>query len=163
VKPIVGIYIRMPVSELERLRANPDLLPLYDPRVPLADGRGLDLGRAWEELGVFLDGGVKLPDHGPTVGQIALPNTDGRAAWSYVEPERAGEWADELAQMSRKQFNEAYEVDPEDTQDSLPDARTAGWGDRAAYLYGKLRALAKHYADAAADGDAILIRIGERM
>ena len=122
-KPIVAIYIRMPMAELERLRERPDILPLYDPRVPLADGRAIDLGRAWEELGVFLDGGVRLPEHGPTVGQVALPNTDGRAAWSYVEPAQVAEWADELAEMSRKQFNERYQVDPEDTQDSLPGAR----------------------------------------
>ena len=87
-KQIVGIYIRMAEAELGRLRDNPSILPKYDPRVPLADGRGLDIGRAWEELAVFIDGGVKLPDHGPTVGDVPIATEDTRATWSYVAPER---------------------------------------------------------------------------
>src|SRR5690606_4980673 len=88
VKPIVGIYIRMDLAELHRLRDRPEVLPMYDPRVALEDGRGLDLGRAWESLGVFLDGGITLPEIGPTVGDFPMAPTDERATWSYVEPDR---------------------------------------------------------------------------
>lgn len=161
-KYIVGIYIRMQREEIERLRDNPSILPKYDPRVPLSDGRALDLGRAWEELGVFLDGGVKLPDTGPTVGDLPLPNTDKRAAWSYVEPSRVREMAEELRQMRRAQFRQRYEVDQEDTQ-TIPGTQTGAFGDRQQYMYKKLRDLAGHYAKAAAAGEGMLVRIGERL
>ena len=159
---IVGIYIRLDPSEIERLRDNPSILPLYDPRVALSDGRGLDLGRAWEELGVFLDGGVTLPDRGPTVGDVPMPNTDDRATWSYIEPERVAEMAAMLSQYHKRELREHYDVDGEDTA-RLIDARTAGWGDRAQYMYNKLRALAKHFAAAAGRGEGMLVRIGERI
>jgi hypothetical protein len=161
-KHIVGIYIRMDVKEIARLCEHPDVLPKYDPRVALGDGRGLDLGRAWEELGVFLDGGVQLPDIGPTVGEIPMASSDGRAAWSYVTPERVVSMAAALRQMRRDQFRVEYQTDNEDTQE-LPGARTGSWGDRGQYMYGKLRALAAHYAKAAESGEAMLVRIGERM
>lgn len=162
-KHIVGIYIRLSRRELERLREHPDILPKYDPRVALTDGRGLDLGRAWEELAVFLDGGVKLPDVGPTVGETPIKSEDARATWSYIEPERVTEWAVELAELSKKEFDHRYSADPDDTQDSLPGSRTGKWGDRAAYLWGKLRALAEHFTLAAEQGEGMLVRIGERM
>jgi hypothetical protein len=162
VKPIVGIYIRMEVAELHRLRDQPDVLPKYDPRVALDDGRGLDLGRAWESLGVFLDGGITLPDIGPTVGDFPMPATDERATWSYVEPDRVAEIAAELGSMNRGEFHRRYQVDNEDTQD-IPDMRTAGWGSRQHYLFKKLRALAHHYGEAARRGEAMLVRIGERV
>ena len=160
---IVGIYIRVQRDEIERLREHPDVLPKYDPRVALADGRGLDLGRAWEELGVFLDGGVQLPEKGPTVGESPLPSEDGRAMWAYVEPEQVVEMAETLREMRRKQFQDRYDVDPEETQDQLPGVRTGSWGDRAGYLWAKLRELTSHYALAAENGEGMLVRIGERI
>jgi len=162
-KQIIGIYIRMDREEIHRLRDDPEILPKYDPRVAITDGRGIDLGRSWEELGVFLDGGVALPDHGPTVGDQPMPSTDERAAWSYIEPERVVEMAEELTAMRRREFKSRYKVDPEDTQDSLPAARTGGWGNRGAYLYSKLRMLADHFAAAADHGQGMLVRIGERV
>jgi hypothetical protein len=161
---IIGIYIRMPHPEILRLRDHPDILPKYDPRVALADGRGLDLGRGWEELGVFIDGGVKLPDAGPTVGEEPLPNTDTRATWSYIAPERVVVYAEELTRLERTEFTTRYhQGDPEDTADSLPGSRTDGWGDRAHYLRKKLRALSAHFARAAGHGEAMLVRIGARI
>jgi hypothetical protein len=162
VKQIIGIYIRLDENEIQRLRDRPEVLPKYDPRVALDDGRGLDLGRAWEELGVFLDGGIKLPDDGPTVGDTALPSSDSRATWSYVTPDRVVELAALLRQMRRKQFRQRYESDGEDTL-TLPGTTTGEWGDRAQYMYSKLRQLAQHYATAAENGEAMLVRIGERL
>lgn len=161
-KHIVGIYIRLEHDEIQRLKDNPNILPKYDPRVALTDGRGLDIGRAWEELGVFLDGGVKLPDVGPTVGDIPLPNTDARATWSYVEPSRVQAMAEELRQMRRSQFRDRYRVDAEDTQ-TIPGNQTGAFGDRRQYMYKKLRDLAGHYAKAAQAGEGMLVRIGERF
>ncbi len=159
----MGIYIRLQQQEVERFVANPDILPKYDPRVALADGRGIDLGRAWEELGVFLDGGVKLPEHGPTIGEQPLVSSDARAAWSFVSAQRVCELAEELRAMRRSEFKKRYQIDPEETQDSLPGSRTGGFGDRAVYMYAKLRQLASHYAKAAENGEAMLVRIGERI
>ena len=162
-KRIVGVYIRLPMDEIARLRDHPEVLPKYDPRVALGDGRGLDLGRAWEDLGVFIDGGVKMPDTGPSLGKQPLPSTDERAAWSYVEPEQVAAWAAQLGALRRSDFHRQYDVDNEDTQDSLPSARTGGWGDREGYLYKELRALGEHYAAAAECGEGMLVRIGERV
>lgn len=162
-KHIVGIYIRLEGREVDRLINNPDILPKYDPRVALSDGRGLDLGRAWEELGVFLDGGVKLPVTGPTVGDSPMPNADTRATWSYVQPARVAQIAERLRSIRKNEFRDQYEIDPEDTQDSLLGSRTGSWGHRGAYMYKKLRMLAAHYAKAAELGEAMLVRIGERV
>lgn len=162
-KYIVGVYIRLPLSEVQRLREHPDVLPKYDPRVALNDGRGLDIGRAWEELAVFLDGGIRIPDQGPSVGDEPIHCRDTRAAWSCVLPERVVEFAESLSRFSKRDFTRLYELDSEDTAPSLPGTRTAGWGDRETYLFGKLRALAKHYREAADRGEAILVRIGERV
>lgn len=161
-KQIVGIYIRMNPEELYRLRDHPDVLPKYDPRVALDDGRGLDLGRAWESLGVFLDGGIQLPDMGPTVGEFPMGPADEQAAWSYVAPDRVVEIAAELGTLDRREFHRRYQVDNEDTQD-IPDMRTGGWGSRQQYLFKKLRALAHHYQQAAQRGEGMLVRIGERV
>jgi hypothetical protein len=160
---VVGYYIRLKSREIDRLKSNPDILPKYDPRVALGDGRGIDLGRAWEELGVFLDGGVHIPDAGPTVGEQPMPSTDVRATWSYVEPSRVVELAEQLRVLRRDEFSRHYDIDGEDTADSLPGSRTAGFGDRAGYMYKKLRILASHYADAAEQGEGMLVRIGERI
>jgi hypothetical protein len=159
---IVGIYIRVPMREIERLRSHPEVLPKYDPRVALADGRAIDLGRAWEDLGVLLDGGVRLPDHGPTVGDIPLPETDSRAMWSYVEPATVAEIAERLA-AHKKNFRTLYVVDGEDTDPHMLSARTGGYRDSNHYLMTKLATLAEHYAAAAASGEAMLVRIGERV
>lgn len=162
-KYIVGVYIRLPVDEVQRLREHPEVLPKYDPRVALSDGRGLDIGRAWEELAVFLDGGIRIPDQGPSVGVQPILSRDTRAAWSCVMPERVVEFADSLSQFSKRDFSSLYEIDTEDTAPSLPGTRTAGWGDRETYMFGKLRALAMHYREAAGRGEAMLVRIGERV
>lgn len=162
-KRIVAIYIRLPLEEIERLRDTPDVLPKYDPRVALADGRGLDLGRAWEELGCFLDGGVSIPEHGPTVGEEPMPDVDPRAAWSYVRPERVRAIANALADMKKADFRTAYKLDPEETADHLPSEHTGAWGDRATIMFKKLRQLASHYREAADRGQAMLVRIGERL
>jgi hypothetical protein len=151
------------MSEIERLKSQPEILPKYDPRVALADGRGLDLGTAWEHLGCFLDGGVRLPEHGPTVGEVPMPDTDPRAAWSYVTPERVGVVAQALLDLRRNDFHRHFKTDPEETADSLPGELTGAWGNRTAVLFKKLRALAAHYAEAARRGEAMLVRIGERM
>ncbi|MSP23777.1 MAG: DUF1877 family protein [Myxococcales bacterium] len=162
-KQIVGIYLRLSRAEIERLRDNPELLPKYDPRVALQDGRGLDLGSAWADLGVFLDGGVTLPDVGPTVGEHALPETDGRAAWSYVEPARVAVIAAELTGMHRRKFRKLYLVDGEETQQPIGAARTGGFARGDEYLFNKLRLLGAHYARAAELGEGMLVRIGERV
>jgi hypothetical protein len=160
---IVGIYVRLPVGEVERLCAQPEILPKYDPRVALSDGRGLDLGSAWEDLGCFLDGGIQLPEHGPTVGEIPLPDTDPRAAWSYVAAQRVKVIAQALAELTPADFKRTYKTDPEETADSLPGELTGAWGNRSAVMFKKLRRLAGHYAKAARRGEAMLVRIGERM
>ncbi len=159
---IIGIYIRLPIGEVDRLRERPELLPKYDPRVALADGRAVDLGRAWEDLGVLLDGGAKLPDHGPTVGELALPETDSRATWSYVEPSRVAAMAIDLA-SHRQNFRKLYVVDGEDTDPAMAAARTGGYRRHDDYMMTKLAQLAAHYATAAANGEAMLVRIGERI
>jgi hypothetical protein len=159
---IVGIYIRLGMEELLRLRDHPDVLPKYDPRVALGDGRGLDIGRAWEELGAFYEGGVKVPESGPTVGEVPLHCDDQRAAWSYVEPERVAVFADKLRLLRRAQFRQRYESDGEDTL-TMPGTMTGEFGDREKYMYKKLRLLARHYADAAASGEGMLVRIGARV
>ena len=161
-KHIVGIYIRMQLDEIERLRQNPTILPKYDPRVALRDGRGYDIGRAWEELGVFLDGGIELPESGPTVGEELMPNTDERATWSYVIPDRVVVMADSLKDLTHRDFVERYRVDQEDTQ-PIPGMSTGEFGDRTKYLFWKLRKLANHYVEAAANGEGMLVRIGERI
>jgi hypothetical protein len=163
VKPIVALYIRIPAKELERLRARPQILPKYDPRVALADGRGLDIGRAWDELGCYLDGGAKVPEQGPTVGEEPLANTDERALWSCVLPGRVQVIAQALGEISAAEFRHEYKFDPEETADVLPEERTGVFKDRATYLYGKLKSLALHYAKAAERGEAMLVRIGERV
>lgn len=160
---IVGIYVRLPMAEIERLRREPAILPKYDPRVALSDGRGLDLGSAWEALGCFLDGGVQVPDQGPTVGEQPMPETDPRAAWSYVDPDRVKVVARALAEIDRAEFRRVFKTDPEETADSLPGELTGAFGDRAGTLYRKLRRLAAHYAEAAQQGEAMLVRIGERV
>ncbi len=161
-KPIVGVYIRLPVSDVDRLRDKPDVLSKFDHRVSLADGRGLDLGRAWEALAVLIDGGVRLPERGPTLGELPLPDCDARAAWSYVDAVRVPVVAEALAAVCR-QFAKLYGGDGEDTDPYMSDGRTAGYRGNRDYLLKKLELLAKHYGHAAVAGEAMVVRIGERL
>lgn len=162
-KHIVAILIRVPWSEIQRLVDEPTILPMYDPRVALNAGRGLDLGRAWEGLGCLLDGGVQLPEQGPTVGEVPMADTDERAAWSYVVPDRVRVIADALADLCQRDFRTLYRIDPEETADVLPNEHTGMWTDRATYMMKKLRRLTRHYRAAAQHGEAMLVRIGERV
>lgn len=159
---IVGIYIRLDPEELRRLVEQPELLPKYDHRVPLADRRALDLGRAWEPLGVFIDGGFRLPAAGPTVGVMPLPPTDERATWSYIEAPDVEAFARSLRAFGPKEFALRYEIDTDESQE-IPDSRTGGWGSQRQYMFKKLEALKAHYAAAAAAGQGMLVRIGERV
>lgn len=161
-RKIVATYLRMPLSEIERLRSRPELLATVDLRSALADGRALDIGRAWDELGCYLDGGLRVPDQGPTVGEIPLAGADEEAVWSYVEPDRVKVIAQAIADISGTAFRRSFNADPEETADQLPDELTGMTKDRATYLYGKLKSLGFHYAKAAERGDAMLVRIGER-
>lgn len=160
---IVGIYIRLPPAELERLREHTESLASYDVRAALAEGRAYDIGRAWEELAVFIDGGFRIPEHGPTIGEHALPCSDVTATWSCVLPDRVVEMARDLSRFDDDSFRQKYDVDPEETQDTLTSARTGAWGDRAAYMYNKLIALAAHYRAAAERGEGMLVRIGAAL
>lgn len=159
---IVGIYIRLDPEELKRLVEHPEILPKYDHRVPLADGRALDLGRAWEPLGVFIDGGYRLPPTGPTVGVLPLPPTDERATWSYIEAHDVQDLARSLKAFGPKEFALRYEIDADESQE-IPDSRTGGWGSQRQYMFKKLEALKAFYAVAAAAGQGMLVRIGERV
>lgn len=162
-KRIVAIYIRLELNAIDRLREQPEILPMYDPRVALADGRGLDLGQGWDELGAYLEGGIKIPESGPTVGEESLPDTDSRARWSYIVPDRVAAIAKRLNRYTRREFERSYKIDSEETQDFMRDEQTGALGNRASYMFHKLRTLADHYSAAAARGQAMLVRIGERV
>lgn len=162
-KQIVAIYIRLAPSEIDRLREKPEILPLYDPRVALADGRGLDLGQGWDELGAYLEGGITIPETGPTVGEEVLPDLDPRARWSYVVPERVAAIARQLMRYTRREFFRSFKTDTDETQDFVRDEQSGTIGDRASYMFQKLRTLARHYSAAAECGEAMLVRIGERV
>lgn len=158
---VVGIYIRAPIEELDRFVQNPKLLRRLDPRVALADGRALDLGRRWEELGCLLDGGISSPRSGPTVGDTPLTSDDD-VVWNMVAPDRVKVLAAELRRMSREAFHGLYRVDEDETADAAPGERTAQVLDHATYLWQKFLLLRQHYAEAARRGEAVLVRIGER-
>ena len=158
---VVGIYTRAPHSDLQRFLDKPSLLRRLDPRVAIADGRALDLGRRWEELGCLLDGGISPPRSGPTVGDTVIASSDD-VVWSVVEPERVEALAEELGRITREAFYKLYRVDDDETADAAPGERTAQVMDQAAYLWQKLVLLRKHYAEAARRGEAMLVRIGER-
>ena len=161
-KRIVGVYVRLLPAELRHLQEHPDALLNYDLRGPLKDGRALDLGRAWESLAVLVDGGVRLPERGPTLGQLALPDCDHRAAWSCVEAAGVVTFAEVLATTCR-QFAKLYGVDGEDTDPYLSDGRTGGYRGNQDYLIKKLEQLSIHYQTAVARGEAMLVRIGESL
>lgn len=160
-KPIVGTYLRVAANELARLEHEPARLLTLDVTTAFADGRALDLGRGWEPLAVLIDGGVRLPETGPTLGERALPDVDPKAAWSCIDAARLPLVAEELTVLCRG-FASLYAFDSEDTDPYMSDARTGGYRGNRDYLAKKLEGLAKHYAEAARRGEAILVRIGER-
>ena len=160
--PIVATLFRATSSEIERLRRDTRLALAMDPRGPLADGRAIDLGRRWEELGCLLDGGIATPEAGPVVGDEPIPCNDKQQAWSYVSPERVAAIATELARINRGAFMRLYRVEEDDTADDIPEARTGAWGDGGQYLYDRFLQLRAHYEAAAQHGEGMLVRIGER-
>jgi hypothetical protein len=160
-KPIVGTYLRVSVSELAGLESSPSMLLELDIDGAFARGVALDLGRGWEPLAVWIDGGVRLPEQGPTLGEVALPDVDPLAAWSYVDASRVPLVAQQLTAMCRG-FAALYARDGEDTDPYMSDGRTGGYRGNRDYLMKKLEGLARHYGEAAQRGEAILVRIGER-
>ena len=162
IRIVVGIYTRLPLPEIERFARKPTLLRRLDARVALADGRAIDLGRRWEELGCLLEGGISAPTTGPTVGETTLPSPDEDVAWSYVAPDRVRAIAAELDQVTRDSFIDLYEVDEDETADAAPGERTERIIDQAAYLFRRFEQLRDHYRAAAKRGEAMLVRIGER-
>jgi len=160
-KPIVGVYIRVAGDELDGLRQHGERLAEVDVARAIEDGRAFDLGRAWEPLAVLIDGGVRLPETGPTLGEIPLPDTDPRVAWSCIEAERVPVLATLLGDSCRR-FGALYFVDGEDTDPYMMDTRTGGYRGNRDYLVKKLELLARHFVVAAEAGEAMLVRIGER-
>lgn len=160
-KPIVGTYLRVSVGALADLESSPSLLVALDLDTALAEGRALDLGRGWEPLAVWIDGGFRLPEAGPTLGEVALPDVDPTAAWSYVGVSRVPYVAEQLVAMCRG-FAVLYARDGEDTDPYMSDGRTGGYRGNRDYLVRKLEGLARHYEEAARHGEAMLVRIGER-
>lgn len=155
------MYLRVPAHELDHLLAHPESLASLELRAALDDGRALDLGRAWEPLAVLIDGGVHLPDTGPTLGDEPLPDLDPGAAWSCVPAARVAAVAEELRRHHR-QFARLYVVDGEDTDPYMMDTRTGGYQGNRDYLVAKLARLAEHYDEAARHREAMLVRIGTR-
>jgi hypothetical protein len=157
-----AVYLRLPPAELAALEKEPAGLRALPLDAALADGRALDLGRAWEELGCLLEGGIRIPETGPTVGYRPLGTTEDGAAWAGVDADRVRRVADELGVLHRDAFIRLYVVDDGETADTMPGERTGEWGDRAQYLYGKLELLRTHYVEAARLGQALLVRIAAR-
>ena len=159
---VVGVYLRISKDELEDYRRRPDALASLDVEEALGDGRALDLGQRWAELGCLLDGGIAPPRVGPTVGEEPLGSSEeGEASFAFVAPERVGKIAEELSKISRTAFLDLYRVDDSETADCLPEEQSHA-GDGALRLYKRFAQLRAHYADAASRGEAMLVRIGER-
>jgi hypothetical protein len=159
---VPAIYLRLSERDLAVLIAEPSRLATFDIAGPLADGRALDLGRGWDELGCLIEGGIKTPTTGPTVGENAIHVEDGRAAWSWVAPQRVRAIASQLGAYTRESFLDMYRVDDEETAQSSPGDQTGVWADRFERLYLKLDRLRTHYLEAGAKGEAMLVRIGKR-
>lgn len=157
-----ALYLRIPASELARFRARPELVKKLDLRVPLGDGRALDLGRGWDEIGCLLEHGWSTPTRGPTIGEEAIFATDDEA-WTALDERRVVACAAELGVLTQQRFEELYAVDDLETVDLPGDASV----DRASTmsrskpdkLWRKVEKLAAHYAAASARGEAMLIRI----
>ena len=157
-----ALYFRLSPSEAKRFLERPHLIRKLDVRVPMADGRAIDLGRGWEEIGCLLEGGISVPRSGPMIGEVELWQ-DASGAWSYLSESRVSELAPSLV-MTRADFYRIYRVeDDEDTQDRLPHEQTGKSATRADYLFKKLERLAAHYRDASDRGEAMLVRITEHV
>lgn len=160
---IDALYVRAAPREVALFEARPGLLAALDLRGLVAEGRALDLGRAWDELGCLLEGGISTPSSGPTVGERPLASPAEWEVWNWIDAERVAVIARELAAIDRETFHRMYTVDDEDTADAFPEDYTGVWADRAEYLYRKLELLRDHYATAAARGESMLVRLGERL
>lgn len=158
---LVGVYLRISEPELRALGDGPDALSRLDLASAIGEGRALDLGSRWDELGCLLDGGIARPSTGPTVGDEPLPSPETSVAWALVSPARVSTLAEELSRISRSRFLELYRVDDAETADSLPEERSQT-EDGARHLFKRFVQLRAHYADAARRGEAMLVRIGER-
>jgi Domain of unknown function (DUF1877) len=161
--PIVATLIRASRSEIESVRDEPALALSFDARQALSDGRAIDLGRRWEELGCLLDGGIATPESGPVVGDEPIACNDERELWRFVVPERAASIAADLAKVTRRTFMGLYRVEEDDTAHDLPEARTGAWGDGGEYLYERFVEMRAHYRVAAQRGEGMLVRIGARV
>ncbi|MEM1028805.1 MAG: DUF1877 family protein [Myxococcota bacterium] len=160
-RPLVGIYLRAPADVLDGWIRHPPTVSAIELHAWIRDGRALDLGRAWEALGVFIDGGIRLPSTGPTVGVTPLLPEAPDAAWASVSPAETVAFAADLRRLGPGEFAARYAVDAEDSVE-IPDSRTGGWGSQRQYIFKKLEALKAHYAIAAAAGEGMLVRIGPR-
>lgn len=156
--PFRALYIRASEDELRALKADPARLGAFDVASRLADGRALDLGRGWDELGCLLDGGISPPEVGPTVGEHALRAEEGRELWTYVERSRVPAMAAALS-LTHGEFLGLYEVGDEGTADRPFVEHTGQWTDGADRLYTKLQRLRAHYESAAAKGEGMLVRL----
>jgi hypothetical protein len=158
-----AFYLRLPEGELRRFVAAPVLLAELDLAAPLRDGRAIDLGGGWDELGCLLEGGISTPSSGPTVGD-QLVYDDTTETWSSVDPERVRAIAAELAAMTAETFLGLYLVGDDGTAELAVDDHAGAWSrgstrDRADRLYQKLERLRDHYEAAKQHGEAMLVRI----
>jgi hypothetical protein len=157
---LFAIYLRVSVEELERIQADPSSILTMPLSGALEEGRALDLGRAWEELGCLLEGGIRTPETGPTVGDHALVTTEDGVAWNQISAARVAEYAQGVMSLAKPQFVALCTIDEADTADFLPGERTGQWSDPTQYLFQKYRALSSLYRSAASAGEAILVRLG---
>lgn len=157
---LFALYLRVSTEELARFEEDPARLYAMPMQQALDEARALDLGRAWEDLGCLLEGGIKTPETGPTVGDHPLPTTDDGVLWSAVPAARVKEYAEGPMSLSKPQFLALCRVDEADTADFLPGERTGEFGDPTKYLFEKYRALSALYRAAAAAGEAVLVRLG---
>lgn len=160
---LYAIYLRVASELLEQLCDRPDRLGELDVREALLDGRAVDLGRRWEELGCLLDGGIEPPCQAPTVADVVFAAfDDDRTLWGYVSPARVRAMAHELSRITPDAFLAMYRVDDADTADAAPGDRTERIADPATYLYRRFEQLRDHYVAASERGEAVLVRLGER-
>jgi hypothetical protein len=155
-----AIYVCVAKDEVDELRADPSKLIGVALQPALDEGRAVDLGRAWEELGCLIEGGIRTPESGPTVGDEAVATTEEGVAWNAVRPERVRHYAEHTLALGREQFMALFSLDDAETADAMPGDRTREWSDSRAYLFERLQALRALYARAAAEGDAVLVRLG---
>src|SRR5690349_2215664 len=110
-----ALYLRISSSELQRFVLDPKRVHKLDVRPAIDDGRAIDLGRGWEELGCLLEGGITTPEAAPAIGDVPLSSND-REAWSWVRAERVEDLAKRLTRITRAAFYKMYVVDDEETQ-----------------------------------------------